>query len=632
MKNLSILSVFCCLFTLSLWSQNSDTQKADRYFNRFDYVDAIEAYEKLIQKGKAESYVYRQLAIAHFRTSNFEEAEQFYKRYLRSSRDAEAQDYYKYAQTLLINEKYEEYKEAMLDFIAKAPRDSRALAFLENPDYLLDLQSMEPRFKLNKLSLNSDYSDFGAYKQGDKLYFVSARNEKRKTYGWDEEPSLDIYVADEVAGTFKNAKEIEGDINTKFHEGTVALTGDGSSMYFTRNDYLNENYRKDAEGINHLQIYKASLVNGVFQDVQDLAINDVSFSNANPALSPDGTQLYFSSDRPGGYGSSDLYVVDIQKDGSLGEPKNLGPIVNTEGRENFPFVDEENVLYFSSDGHLGFGGLDVYYSKSYSGNFLPPQNLGLPLNSNADDFAFSYYKNEEKGFVSSNRTEKKKGERIDDIYSASLVYPLEQTSILVEVVDAETGEFLDDAQVIFYAEDQQEFSRNRTNLKGLSKSFLPTGQKFDLQVNLRGYVSQSNALVIPDTQMLIRVALEPEMSAAEAEMLVLQERIFFDYDEASIRAEAALELDKLIAILKENPEMNIKVISHTDERASEDYNLELSQRRAKNTVKYLVEHGIDASRLTSEGKGETELINTCDSGCTEEEHKENRRSEFKIVE
>lgn len=632
MKNLYILCALSCVFTYNVWSQNSDTKRADRLFEHYEYVDAIDAYEKLIRKGKANSYVYKQLAVANYKTSNFEKSEQFYKRYLRNNRNAEAEDYYKYAQTLLINQKIEDYKKAMLDFSEKAPRDSRAKAFLDNPNYVEDIQSMTPRFELNQLSLNSEFSDFGAYEHGGQLYFVSARNETRKTYGWNNQPSLDIFVADNVAGTFKNSKEIAGDINTKYHEGTIAMTKDGSTIYFTRNDYLNGKYRKDEAGINHLKIYKATMVNGSFQDVQDLSFNNVSFSNANPALSPDENQLYFSSDRPGGYGSSDIYEVDILENGKFSTPKNLGPTINTEGRENFPFLDQEQTLYFSSDGHLGLGGLDVYYAKKNSEEFLPPQNLGVPLNSNADDFAFTYKGSVEKGYVSSNRKESKKAERIDNIYSANLVHPLEQTSLLVEVIDAKSEQFIENAQVIFYDENQKEYSRNRTNAGGVSKNFLPTGQKFDLQVNMRGYESQSISLRIPETQMLIRVELDQEISQAQAEMLILQERIFFEYDKANIRPESALELDKLIQVLKENPDLKIKVISHTDERGSAAYNMRLSQKRAENTIQYLVENGIDASRLSSEGKGKTEPVNTCESGCTDEEHMENRRSEFKIIE
>ena len=616
---------------INAWAQNSDTKKADKLFDRYEYVDAIEAYEKLIQKGKANSYVYKQLAMANYKTSNFEDAERFYKRYLRSSRNPESIAYYNYAQTLLINEKLDDFKQAMLDFAEKAPQDPRAIAFLENPNYLTDLTSIPPRFELNKMSLNSKYSDFGAYESDGRLYFVSSRNESGKTYGWDNEPSLDIFVAENVGGTFKDEKEIAGEINTQFHEGTIAITKDKSTIYFTRNDFLNGNYRKDDEGVNHLKIYKANFINGMYQDVQDLPINDVSYSNANPALSSDGTQLYFSSDRPGGYGASDLYVVDINEDGTFGDPKNLGGVINTEERENFPFLDQQGTLYFSSDGHLGFGGLDVYYSKANDGDFLPPQNLGAPLNSNADDFAFTYNGNVEKGYVSSNRKESKKGKRTDHIYRANLIYPLEQTSITVEVVDVETDRALKGAQVLFYGEDQKEFSRQRTNASGLSNQFLPTGQTYDLQVNMKDYKSQSNRLKIPETQMYMKVALEPEMTALEAEMLILQERIFFDYDKASIRPESALELDKLVTVLKENPELNIMIVSHTDERGSEAYNMKLSVERAKNTMDYLIEYGIDASRLSAEGKGKSEPVNDCNEGCTDEEHEENRRSEFKVL-
>jgi outer membrane protein OmpA-like peptidoglycan-associated protein len=619
------------LASITLWSQNSDTKKADKYFERFAYVDAIKTYEKLIQKGKANAYVYKQLAIANMKTSNFEASEQLFKRYLRSNRNPEAIDYFNYAQTLLINKEYDDFKKAMLDFADKAPLDQRAKAFLENPDYLKDLQLMTPRFELNKLSLNSDFSDFGAYEFDGKLYFVSARNEFRKTYGWDNEPSLDIFMAENIAGTFKNPIEITGDINTKYHEGTVAIAEDRSTLYFTRNDFLNEKYRKDDNGVNHLKIYKATRVNGMFQDIQDLPFNDLSFSNSNPALSPDGSQLYFSSDRAGGYGSSDLYVVDIKADGTYGSPQNLGPTLNTEGRENFPFVDEEGMLYFSSDGHLGLGGLDVFYSKVNSGDFIPPQNLGFPLNSNADDFAFTYNGNLKSGFVSSNRTSTKKEKRTDNIYRAKLVSPLKQTSVLVEVVEARTEVHIQDAQLIFYDTFQNEYSRSKTAASGNSNNFLPTGKKFDLQVNVEGYESQSNSFEVPQLQMLMRVALVPEMTPAEAEVLILQERIFFDYNKANIKPEAAFELDKLIEILKENEDINIQVVSHTDERGSEAYNMKLSQDRAGSTVDYLTKNGVDPERLSFEGKGESLLVNDCTSGCSKEEHEENRRSEFKII-
>ena len=631
MKNLYILSIFCCLASTTLWSQNSDTKKADKYFERFAYVDAIETYEKLIQKGKANAYVYKQLAIANMKTSNFEASEQLFKRYLRSNRNPEAIDYFNYAQTLLINEEYDDFKKAMLDFADKAPLDQRAKAFLENPDYLMDLQSMTPRFELNKLSLNSDFSDFGAYEFDGKLYFVSARNESRRTYGWDNEPSLDIFMAENVAGTFKNPIEITGDINTKYHEGSVAIAEDRSTLYFTRNDFLDEKYRKDDDGVNHLKIYKATRVNGMFQDIQDLPFNDLSFSNSNPALSPDGSQLYFSSDRAGGYGSSDLYVVNINADGTYGSPQNLGPTLNTEGRENFPFIDEEGMLYFSSDGHLGLGGLDVFYSKVDSGDFTPPQNLGLPLNSNADDFAFTFNGNVELGFVSSNRTSTKKQKRTDNIYQAKLVSPLEQTSVLVEVVDARTEVHIQYAQLIFYDTIQNEYSRSRTDASGNSNNFLPTRKKFDLQVNAEGYESQSNSFEVPQLQMVMKVALLPEMTSTETEILILQERIFFDYNKADIKPEAAFELDKLIEILKENKDINIQVVSHTDERGSEAYNMKLSQDRAGSTVDYLTKNGVDPERLSFEGKGESLLINDCTSGCSDEEHEENRRSEFKIL-
>ena len=252
----------------------------------------------------------------------------------------------------------------MKKFADLKPNDQRAQLFSQNPNYIDDLKKKILKFESSKLSINSTYSDFGAYEKGGKLYFVSARNESRRDYGWNDQPTLDIYLAQNIAGTFKNPELIEGDVNTKFNEGTVAITNDNKTMFFTRNAYDDGDYQKNEEGVSQLKIYQAKFVNDEWQDIKPLPFTSKDYSTANPSFGPDGNFLYFSSNMPGGYGNSDIYRIEINDDGSFGEPENLGEKINTEGRENFPFVDKEGRLFFSSDGHLGFGGLDVFYIKA----------------------------------------------------------------------------------------------------------------------------------------------------------------------------------------------------------------------------------------------------------------------------
>jgi len=628
MKNI-IQTIFILMLTLQLVSaQNSDTKKADKHFNRLEFVDAIKDYEKLISKGKANAYVYKQLAIANDNISNTRESARYYKQYLKNTEDANAEDYFKYAQLLLSNEKYDEAKQAFNEFADKAPNDSRAKAYKANRDFVSDLRDMQPNYEAQPMELNSEYSDFGAYEYDTYLYFVSSRNKSRRTYGWNDQPTTDIYRAENVAGTFKNEKLMKGDINTKFNEGTIVFSSDGKTAYFTRNNFVDGDYSKSEAGVSKLKIYQAQKVGEEWKDIKALPFTSSEYSVSHPALSPDNSTLYFSSDMDGGYGQSDLYMASINDDGSFGEPQNLGPEVNTEGRESFPFVDLDGKLFFSSDGHLGLGGLDVFYTSLRKGSYVNPENLGSPINSAKDDFAFSYFNQVDRGYVSSNRGENPLN---DNVYKVQLVKPLDETNIIVKVIDLETLEPLKDADVLIYDDEDNEIATLKTDLSGNSQQIVISNIEYDIQANLVDFESDAQ------TVEAVGDIVEVELKLKKVEKLIVDREItlsniLFEFDKATIRPEAAFELDKIVETLKKYPDLAIKIESHTDRRGPEIYNQNLSEARAQNTMDYLIEKGIDESRLTAEGKGESDPVNDCANGCTEEEHEQNRRSKFIIVE
>lgn len=617
------------LSTISLQAQDRTTAKADKLYDRLEYTKAAKEYEKIVEKGDATPFVYKRLADSHYFLFNSKEAAKYYKVLLRNEENANAEDYFRYSQMLRANGKNDEAKEAMENFAKMSPDDVRAKSFKANPNFISELTSKDPTFTTELLELSSpEFADFGAYEHNGMLYFVSSRNKSRKKHQMTGQPVLDVFVAENVAGTFKNEKEVEGDVNSNYNEGTVAITNDGQTIYFTRNNLGEKNkYEANSEGIGQLRLYRATLVSGRWRDDQPLEFTDEEFSYAHPALSPDNKYLYFSSDMPGGYGQSDIYKVEIMEDGSFGVPENLGPTVNTPGRESFPFVDDEQRLFFSSDGHLGLGGLDVFYVQTNLEGSTPT-NLGSPVNTNADDFAFTYYNAKESGYVSSNR-----GGLgiIDNIYKVDLIKPLDETMLIVSVTDSESGKPLASAEVLIYDEDKNEVKKGKTDDDGVVQLLVISNRKYDVQANKEGYESASETIEAAGEEMPVDIALDM-IEQLIAERKIVLDDIVFDFDKATIKPESALSLDRLIETLKKYDDIRIRVEGHTDRRGSESYNQTLSENRAKSTVQYMVDNGIDESRLEYVGFGKSKLLVDCGSNCTEEDHRKNRRSEFVIIE
>ena len=606
----------------ALCAQNKDTEAADKLFARYEYVDAAAAYVKLTENGKGDPYVYKQLGDTYYNMFNTAEAIKWYARAVETDKDAET--YYRYAQMLKGSGQSEASNAQMRKFAQMAPDDQRAKDFLKDPNYIPRLMSKEKLYEIKRLEASSDKSEFGPVTYGNVLYFTSARNGARKEYGWNEEPFLDLYRADYNAdGTITNAATVSG-LNSQYHDGPLSITADGNTVYFASDSFREKEFERDRKNrlkLGKNNIYKAGKDGDSWGNISSLPFNSADYSTANPSVSRDGKTLYFSSDMPGSLGGVDIWKVSIEADGTFGTPENLGPMVNTGGNDSFPFIADDNTtLYYSSNGKPGLGGLDVFRVDLSKGT--DAVNLGKPVNTEKDDFSFSFDKEKNLGFFASNRTGN------DDIYAAT---PICGVDLIAVVTDARTTQVLAGAKVSIVDDRRNVISTETANERGEVSFRTECGKAYTLQASHPGYESGTFPMASQNGgERRIEAPLQPiENIVTEKEVLLKD--IYFEFDKHNITREGAFELDKLIEALKANPAMVIMVKSHTDNRGSDAYNMNLSDRRARSTVQYVRSKGIEASRISGKGYGETEPKVDCGANCTEEQHAQNRRSEFLIV-
>ena len=620
MKNLYIALSFVVI-SITVSAQNKNTKIADKLFARFEYVDAVKEYQKLVENGKADPYVYKQLADANYNMFNSAEAIKWYKKATETQQDAET--YYRYAQMLKAEGKYDDANKQMKKFAAAAPSDLRAKAFNENPNYIPSLLDKTKLFDVKSSEISSDKSDFGAVLYDNSLYFASARNGARKNYGWTDEPFLDIYKADyNTDGTITNASPVT-ELNSKWHDGPITISADGKTAYFASESYKEkQSSPKDKKAnakYSQVYLFSATKNGDSWGTPSSLPFNDKSFSNSNPSLSRDGKTLYFSSNRPSSMGGTDIWKVAVNADGTYGEPQNLGNKVNTEGNESFPFIADDNkTLYFASSGKQGFGGLDVYQIDLTNGEAT---NLGKPVNTEKDDFAFTFNESKKIGFLSTNRSGK------DDIF---IVNPICAVDVLIVVTNAKTGDILANASVSILDDKKNVIATQMSNAKGEVSYKVECDRAYVIQASKDGFEGNTFAVTkSKGPKAKVDAALQPiEVIVTETEIIL--KPIYFEYDKSNITQEGAFELDKLVQVMKNNDKMVILAKSHTDSRGSDKYNLTLSERRAKSTVQYIISKGIDTSRISGKGMGELEPKEVCNP-CTEAQHALNRRSEFLIV-
>ncbi|WP_255535214.1 OmpA family protein [Cellulophaga sp. E16_2] len=648
MKKTLYCYLFCFFGMLTFgYAQQSKLKKAEENFNNHSYALAIKSYEELIAKGYESEVIYKNLGDANFNNANYAKAAEWYgKLFDLKSDDIGAEYYFRYAQSLKSINDYKKSDAYMKKFQKIKVSDSRAHKFAENSDYLEQIRSKTKRFTLKKISVNSKNSEFAPSIYQGNLVFASARDTGllvNNIHKWTNAAYLNLYQADSTneEGTFKTPEVFSKQLNSKTHESSTAFSKEGSMVYFTRNNSKNGNFVEDEAGLSRLKIYRANLENGVWGNVTELPFNRNEYSTAHPSLSADEKTLYFASDMPPSFGASDIFKVTINEDGTFGTPENLGNTVNTEARETFPFMAASGDLYFSSDGHPGLGGLDVYTVSAKTGAV---SNVGVPINSKQDDFSIILDEDKLNGYFASNRTG---GMGDDDIYAFSfekIEIESEEfaSKINGSIIDKITGELIPFGKVSVYDYTNNNLFEINADIEGKFSSPIEfPSKKYRFVAEVDGYNDETVYLITPmgtvdeileELNFIIAMEKGDKSSVIGADLVEILKlkTIFFNTNSSYLNANAYPELDKVVAYMKEFPNARVEVGSHSDSRDSDRYNLWLSDRRAKSTVSYIVSMGISEDRITATGYGETLLVNKCinDAPCSEAEHALNRRSEF----
>ena len=645
MKNIAkLLTVlgFLLLSVSSSFSQNNKIAKANNQFDKYDYINAREIYLKVVENGFTSGEIYKKLGDTYYYNSDYINAVHWYNKLLNEyPTEIQTDDYYRIAQSLKSIEDYKKSEELMEIYLSQGGSEKEVKGFENDPEYLKSLGVHPFKYIINKVAVNTKYSDFGPSYYKDKLVFSSSTLNKEhfKTHSWTNLPYLDLFIADiDSLGELSNTTPFNSNINTEYHESSTAFTKDGKMMFFTRNNYTDGKKGYDKSRTIRLKLYSATLnENGTsWGNIRELPFNNSDYSTAHPALSTDEKRLYFASDMPGTFGRSDLWYVELTKgtDGSFmyGTPVNLGSEINTKARETFPFISENNNLYFSSDGHGGQGGLDVFVSAiDKEGNLQQITNFGAPINTNVDDFGFITKESKGSGYYTSNVGGR--GSIDDEIY-----YFYEKCVMTINgvVTDIDTEELLPGSVVSILSEDNKLIEKVTVGDDATFSFTTECDTKYIIRATKDRYFPKEETIETPDeggiVNLNIQLKLEEPCPPNDLGCRLDLQPIYFDYDKDNIRPDASVELAKILYAMQLYPELVIHIESHTDSRGRDSYNIKLSERRAQSTLKWLVERGIDKDRLSAKGYGETQLVNKCnnDVDCTEEQHQLNRRSMFII--
>jgi len=565
-KKLQIIFIFLLIFLVvnGIYAQSKKLQKADKMYERLAFAESGKLYQEIVDEGNSSPEIYRKLGDSYYFNANYTEAVKSYSKLITSQQNIDPEYYFRYAQALNSVDRRAEASAVMNNYYSKTNKKDWSDSW-SSDKFQNELKAQSGRYTIKPAEINSPFSDFGtAFLGKDKIMYASAKDTGiivKRTHKWNDKPFLKLYTANvNSQNGLEKSVRIKGALNTKYHQSSPAITKDGKTIYFTRNNYNGKLIRDAESGISYLKIYSAKNIDGEWKEVKELAfpVNMENFSSAHPALSPDESELYFVSDRNNKFGNSDLYVIDLKKDGTAGTNiRKLGDEINTLGGETFPFVDSSGILYFSSDGHPGMGGWDVFAAKKDNNGIYQLVNLGNEINTKDDDFAYIINQDTKRGYFSSNRSGN------DDIYS-------------------------------FIENKPPDFNFNKKTTEEPTK--------------------------------IVPVAKEDLTETLQLD------KIYFDFNSYRIRESSKTELNKVIEVMKQRPTIIVKVNSHTDSRGRDDYNMELSDKRAKSTVNYIIKGGIPSDRISGEGFGEKMLVNKCENGiyCTEKEHQKNRRSEFLI--
>ncbi|RRO13589.1 OmpA family protein [Flavobacteriaceae bacterium 14752] len=647
--NYYILLLFALLPCLG-FSQIDKLNEANKKFENFAYIDAQQIYLEVAEAGYESENLFKKLGDSYYFNNDLENAAKWYQKLYDLTNSLDADYLFRFSQSLRGVERYVEASKIMKKYDSISQTDVNTVID-EQQDYLKLIELQSGKFTTDTISINSELSDFAPKFAEGKLIFASNRKRAdaaQRIHEWNNQPFLDLYEVevDEQFTPLSQPKPLSDVINSKFHEASAVITSDGNTIYFTRNNFSDNKYKKSKSGINFLKIYRAKKdKNGEWQTPEELPFNSDDYSSAHPALSPDEDKLYFASNMPGTKGKSDIFVVNINDDDSFGEPINLGSKINTQGRESFPYISSDSLLFFSSNGHPGLGGYDVFVSELKADkSFGDPLNVGRPINSTKDDISFIIDAKSKIGFFATNRNEDAKE---DDIFrfiqNEELITKCKQY-LSGTVRDKDTNEPIPTVTVKLFDADLNQISITKSDINGEYDFDVECNKRYIVRIEKDGYKTTEKPFKTTnkyekDFKDVVFMEVGENLGVKKVEKgddlrKILQlDPIYFELDKSNITSQASVELQKISTLMKQYPSMKIDIRSHTDSRAGDNYNMVLSQERAESTVNYLINQGVDSNRLSGKGYGESQLMNRCSNGvdCSEEEHGLNRRSEFIIL-
>lgn len=489
-------------------------------------------------------------------------------------------------------------------------------------------RTVKPKITVNAVEVNTKQADIGTAFFRDKFIMTSARKTGSLVAGKDpitNEPYSKLYCTDiDQHGNLHAPMFFIHNLKSEGNQGSATFSPDEKRIYHTKSDKINSKnyqlYKSDYD-----TICKCKLVNE-----DPVAFNSLEYSIENPSVTTDGKKMYFSSNMPGGYGGYDLYVAEIDENGMPVNPTNLGDVINTSGDEVYPYVSRNrSEIYFSSDGHTGFGGMDVFVSKIKKNGFSKPENMGKPLNSAQDEIAF-ILATKNKGYLSSNRPNPNGGSY--DIYSVDI----ENLNLKLNgtVFETESKVALPNTKITLLDDEGTEIASKTVAANGAFSFDVNPQENYTIIAAKDGYakfetpiITSSNGNSKFDIAMSQETAKIIEKNNVKYIML---EKIYFDFNKSSIKEESKLSLNKLVKILNDNKAINININAHTDNKGPDAYNLTLSEKRAQSTMQYLIEKGIDAKRMIAKGFGESQSLSNCNENCTPEQLEMDRRVDFII--
>jgi len=619
--------IILVLLLISKLCFSQSQRRADILYKNKAYLEAAEIF-KMLPKTLENL---EKLGDCYYYNTDYEKAYKTYKKIYntKTNKNLTESFYFKYYEVL---KGTKNYKQA--DEISTLYLDDK----INTPNFKALLEKIVPyNYELKNLTEDVGGSNFGVALNADKIVFASTKNIKYPNYHWNGKPYLDLYetkLSEEGEIELDSIYPISKEINKeKQHESNAVFTKDGKTMYFSRN--LKKRISLDSTKISVVSIFSAQLIEGQWTNIKPVSFASDTYSTMHPTLNKKEDKLYFSSDMPGTLGEFDIFYVDLFSDGSFGQAINLGSSINSERREQFPYIAKDTTLYYSSNGKHGFGGLDIFASSFKNNKFLEALNLGETINSEKDDFSFVLIDSLNTGFISSNRA------GLDNIYSFKRLEKERHYYLEGLVTDIVTGQILPNTIVVLYDKKGHKIGEEIVDKYGKYKFLIRPNQSYSIEGYQPKYIPHIEYFDTNDKgniqfniQLKIRAYKDAEeivIDDGNGNTYIELENIYFDFGQWDIKPQAAKTLDVLVELLVKYPRMEIQLGAHTDSRSSELFNLELSEKRALATLEYLVENGIKRSRLRSKGYGKTRPLVPCGDNCTETEHSINRRCEFLIL-